>query len=62
MLTGFAVVPVVSATLVDSACDVVDSSAVTVGVLISARTAFLKLHTSLSPQHSYCDLLQAQKS
>jgi len=48
MLTGFAVVPVVSATLVDSACDVVDSSAVTVGELFSTRTAFLKLYTSLS--------------
>ena len=56
MLTGFAVVPVVSATLVDSGCDVVNSGAVTVVELISTRTPFLMLRNSLSPQVNFCDV------
>ena len=39
MLEDFAVVPVVSATLVDTACDVVDGSG---DELISTRTSFVK--------------------
>jgi len=39
-LTGFAVVDVVSATLVETVSDVVDDSAVTVDELTSTRTSF----------------------
>jgi len=45
MLTDFAVVPVVSATLVDTACDVVDGSG---DELISTRTSFVKLYRRIS--------------
>ena len=44
MLADFAVVPVVSATLVDTACDVVDGSG---DELISTRTSFVKKFHSL---------------
>jgi len=43
MSVGFADVPVISETIVDTGCDVVDSSADTVDELISTSTA--KLYT-----------------
>jgi len=43
MLTAFAVVVVVSETLVDAGSDVVDSGAVTVDEVISTLTSFVKL-------------------
>jgi len=46
MLVGSADVPVVSETIVDTGCDVVDGSAVTVDELISTSTALATFYTS----------------
>ena len=42
-LMGFAVVAAVSATLVETVCDVVDGSAVIVDKIVSAQTAFVEI-------------------
>ena len=46
MLVGFADVPVISETIVDTGCDIVDGSADTVDELVSTSTA---LDTFYSP-------------
>jgi len=46
MLVGFADVPVISETIVDTGCDVVDGSADTVDELISKSTALDTFYTS----------------
>ena len=46
VIVGFADVPVISETIVDTGCDVVDGSADTVDELISTSTAFVKMYTS----------------
>ena len=46
MLVGFADVPVISETIVDTGCDVVDGSTDTVDELISKSTALDTFYTS----------------
>jgi len=55
MLVGFADVPVISETIVDTGCDVVDGSADTVDELISTSTALATSYIShrLSARYSY---------